>query len=437
MKKTLVFLTLVLLLPGFAQDSYVSKVAIHGFVSQGMMWSTDNQYLGKTKEGTFEFNELGLNFSAQLTDEFRIGVQFFARDLGYLGNDEIIVDWAYGDYRFRDWLGIRGGKMKMRLGLYNEFRDLDMTRVNIFMPQGVYNETWRDSYNALKGLGVYGVINIGGFGALDYVLQVGVVNINSKTGVNRYIEDQLYAKFDQYTIKPAYIGSLVWETPLDGLRLAGSFMNTDFSAFGTTETTEFWKNMTLSAVRDYLRSQGVPEQGLPTDYEAARQIFDLVGINIQQEFRNIGAYWISAEYLFKGFSLAAEYYDLFTNYRTSNPQLGALRPWDTNELGGYYGSASYRLNDYLEAGVYYSEYYTNFDDKEGKEYAQLYQFPSSNTYQKDTAVSLRLDLNEYWIIKLEGHSVNGTAIMYRNEQDNPHNVEKDWILMAGKLTYNF
>ncbi len=44
--------------------------------------------------------------------KLRVGVQFLSRDLGETGNNEVEVDWAYGDYRFRNWLGIRAGKMK-------------------------------------------------------------------------------------------------------------------------------------------------------------------------------------------------------------------------------------------------------------------------------------------------------------------------------------
>ena len=133
----------------FAQSD---AVQVHGFISQGYMQSTENDFLGHTHEGTFEFNEFGINFSTELTDELRVGMQFFARDLGLLGNGELLVDWAYGDYKWKNWLGIRAGKIKMPLGLYNEYRDLDLARTNIFMPQGVYNETWRSTFNAIKGI---------------------------------------------------------------------------------------------------------------------------------------------------------------------------------------------------------------------------------------------------------------------------------------------
>ena len=89
MKKKLVILITFLLslsLGIMAQDD--AGLNIHGFVSQGYLHSSDNNYQGNTEDGTFEFNELGINFSTQLTDELRLGIQFFARDLGNFGISE-------------------------------------------------------------------------------------------------------------------------------------------------------------------------------------------------------------------------------------------------------------------------------------------------------------------------------------------------------------
>src|SRR5215510_11082674 len=82
-------------------------VHVHGFVSQGFIKTTHNDYLAKSERGSFEFTEVGLNFTTFLTDELRLGVQFFARDVGPIGDYKPQVDWFYLDYRFADWFGIR------------------------------------------------------------------------------------------------------------------------------------------------------------------------------------------------------------------------------------------------------------------------------------------------------------------------------------------
>ena len=52
----------------------IPQIDIHGFVSQGYLKSDDNNYLGRSEEGTYSFNEAAVNFSGDLTDKLRIGV---------------------------------------------------------------------------------------------------------------------------------------------------------------------------------------------------------------------------------------------------------------------------------------------------------------------------------------------------------------------------
>ena len=123
-----------------AQVVEFGDVDIHGFVSQGYLQSDENNFImAQTKEGTFEFNELGINFTTMLLPHLRAGVQLFAKDLGVIGNDQVEIDWAYGDYRWKDWAGIRVGILKIPHGLYSETRDIDALRTCILLPQSVYS----------------------------------------------------------------------------------------------------------------------------------------------------------------------------------------------------------------------------------------------------------------------------------------------------------
>ena len=121
---------------------------------------------------------------------------------------------------------------------------------------------------------------------------------------------------------------------------------------------------------------------------------------------------------------------------TSNEELGSLRGRSLNELGGYYGSIGYRFTDWFEAGSYYTEYYPSLDDKDGKG-LESSGYPAANGFFKDLALSLRFDINPYWIVKVEGHKQKGTAVTYRQDQVDPNNVKEDWYLFAGKVTFNF
>src|SRR5438105_13073743 len=49
----------------------------------------------------------------------------FRSNVGNLGNWQPTVDWAFADYRFKDWFGIRTGKVKTVLGLFNDTQDME------------------------------------------------------------------------------------------------------------------------------------------------------------------------------------------------------------------------------------------------------------------------------------------------------------------------
>src|ERR1700689_2318133 len=100
-------------------------VQVHGFAQQGFMDSNQNNYLTmNTSQGSFAMTDAGVNMSAQITDKFRVGAQVYDRNIGVLGDYHPSLDWAYGDYKFKDWFGIRAGKVKTVLGLYNDTQDM-------------------------------------------------------------------------------------------------------------------------------------------------------------------------------------------------------------------------------------------------------------------------------------------------------------------------
>jgi hypothetical protein len=253
------------------------------------------------------------------------------------------------------------------------------------------------------------------------------------------------------------VANLQWDTPLPGLKLSASLMLSDVYANGVTENTPWWEKRTVEAVRGVGLALGEnpndpafpPEYSDHASYEYAKawmntasqgQVnIDLINTPISQAIDDIKAYWLSAEYTYKDLVLAFEYYKLDSHLLTnfSNYPDDFNREIPKNEMGGFYGSIIYRFSDWFQAGSYYSEYYPDLSDKDGKGYEELYGFPPSNGWLKDTALSLRFDLNSNWIAKIEGHKMNGTAVMFRSDQVNPYNVSEDWYLAAAKLTFSF
>ena len=214
----------------------IEGLSIHGFISQGYLKSNDNNYLAETKDGTFEFNETALNFSLKPTDNLRLGVQFMSRDMGPTTNNDAYMDWGYGDYRFVDAFGVRIGKIKAPMGLYNQTRDVDFLRTFILLPQSFYSEIERGQAEAMQGGSVYGNFGIGAMGDLEYEIAGGTANssLRSPNSVNfAYNLDQSLAGTgatvtgSYQSVKWATASTLRWNTPLDGLRLGFSLNLTE------------------------------------------------------------------------------------------------------------------------------------------------------------------------------------------------------------------
>src|SRR5712671_6813365 len=134
---------------------------VHGFISQGFLLTSANDYLADTSRGSFEFSEVGLNLTLPATDRLTLGVQIFSRKLGPLGDYRATLDWYYLDYHWRDWLGIRAGRVKLPFGLYNDSSDVDSARTAVLLPQSVYPAENRDFLLAQTGVELYGYTGLG------------------------------------------------------------------------------------------------------------------------------------------------------------------------------------------------------------------------------------------------------------------------------------
>lgn len=357
----------------------MNKVKIHGFISQGFLMTDQNDfYYAQTSDGTFQFNEMGINFASELSDNLRVGVQFLSRDLGELGNNEVTVDWAFGDYRHRNWLGIRAGKIKRPFGLYNRIRDIDAARTNIFLPLMVYDDIPRETYLATTGVGIYGYLP----GGISYEAQYGTVQMDTDGGAARNMANISQNRISDIKADESYTAYAEWETPLEGLTLAGT-------------------------VFDYPATTAKIPQG---------------------EMKFTATFYLaSAAYSRGKFSFAAEY--RYTPYKyVINDTFTMI----DQTAESWYASVSYRLADWFTLGAYYGELYINKDDRNGDDSKKI-GLPRASVWRKDLALTTRFDINDYWIFKLEGHLMNGLA-----QVTSPLNqASEDWFLFAAKLTFTF
>lgn len=370
---------------------------IHGFVSQGFLVTTDNNYLARSKNGSFELTEVGINFTKPLTEDLRIGVQLFARDLGRIGNYDVQADWYYIDYRWTNWLGFRAGRVKVPFGLYNEINDIDAARPFVLLPQSIYPTQQRDYLLAQTGVELYGYVDLRAGGAIDYRVYGGTIFLDQDE-----LEEDPGAPFEALEVRIPYVAGarVLWETPLPGLRLGGS-----------AQLVQFELDLMFDpAVWTPLQMAGA----LPADFSGVVEV-DLP----------IFLWVASLEYAVRDLWLAAEYSRWRGEIQSS---ARALLPDDdiTNER--MYAMASYRFLPWLQPGIYYALYFEDVDDRDRR-----------SLRQHDTAVTVRFDVNEHWLIKLEAHYMHGTASLESSLNDGvpQARLEPNWFLFLAKTTAYF
>src|ERR1700730_11310681 len=59
----------------------LGQLQVHGFISQGFLLTSANNYLAHSSRGSFEFTELGLNFTMLATDKLTLRLQLFSHHL--------------------------------------------------------------------------------------------------------------------------------------------------------------------------------------------------------------------------------------------------------------------------------------------------------------------------------------------------------------------
>ncbi len=372
---------------------------IHGFVSEGAFVSTDNDYIGNSSRGSLELFEAGLNVSTEVADRLRFGLQVFGRDEGTLKDLPPRLDWAFLDYRWKRWLGLRAGITKMPFGLYNEYQDIDSARLPILLPQGVYSLRNRSALLAQTGFLLYGNQPLGEGGELDYQAWLGTLNVPQNA------LELGGASLDSIDTKYVTGAQLWWHPPVDGLKVGGTYLRTSIDFHLTLDPA----NIQL------LEMLGIEP---PT--------FDGKVLVAQ---RPVTGWVASAEYQHEDWLFAAEYSRFSTRQVTSIP---VVLPTTEDTSERFYGLVAYRLSPCFETGGYYSVTYANVDDRHGHDKKRFGD--PWDAWQRDAATTLRFDVNSHWLWKLEAHFIDGAADI--DLTVDPHPV-RYWGLLLLRTTVTF
>jgi hypothetical protein len=354
-------------------------ISFHGFGSQGFLLSDKYDYLGETRNGSFKFTEAGLNASINPFPRTRISVQGFTYDVGDAGEYDVVLDYAQAEYTFSDYIGVRGGRIRRPEGIYNHIQDVDLARTWVLLPQGMYNARWRDFYTSIDGGEIFGTLPLAKAGNLSYEIFSGLQRPQLNGGLALQKKNSApYLPLSWVNSSLQIGGQLWWNTPVDGLR-AGAGLNT-------------------SRDLQFETSNGRLAKGDP----------------FVQRY--------SLEYAWRKWTFQAEYYTYAIDYALS----GGGSPNATRHIepDSWYGSAAYRVNKWVELGTYYSEYYADVHHRDG-----------AANYQKDWTVAARFDLTDWWVFKVEGHYIHGTAQLF--ERNEPRTTSDGWFMLALKTTVSF
>ena len=371
------------------------SVQVHGWFSQGFAYSTANNYLTmNTSSGSGAFTDAGLNMSTPVTDRFRIGAQGYVRDIGQLGEGHPELDWAFGDYRFTSWFGVRAGKVKTVLGLYNDTQDAEFLHTWAILPQSTYPLDLRSTILAHKGADVYGHISLRRGGELDYTGYFGLRSFDKYGGIYYFSADQgVPIAKDSGHVEG---GDMRWTTPLTGLMVGVSGIN-------LTESR---------------RGQEKPPQPVSGTYEVSPDP-DYI-ISVYGDYRR-GPWGFNGEF-------RHEYSPLYVTVSTLPGVF--LYNGETNK--SWFLSVAYRVSKKLEIGTYHSRFLVDHPDVPSN--------PDTN-HIYDQTVTARFDINRWWNFKVEGHFMDGYGDVYSAHgfytRSNPDGLKPKTNLLVLRTGVNF
>jgi hypothetical protein len=366
-------------------------VQIHSFASEGFAWTNQNNFLTmNTTNGAF-FTDFGLNVSTNITDKLRVGAQIYDRDFGQLQQWRPNLDWAIADYRFSDKFGVRAGKIKTALGLYNQTQDQESLQTWALMPQSIYPLDLRARTLAHTGLDLYGRLVLQRAGALDYTVYAGTRPNDTRDGLYIAWASQGYPN-NAFTGKMAGT-DLRWTPPVNGLMLGGSY----------------------AAINDKYHFTDVANGPAP-----------VAGTLDSTTMWIASAY---GEYSKGKWRFDAEYRRNLSKYFQVDPNPGQTEPfWYSDK--GCFASAVYQLSKRVEVGTYHSRYY--FD-------VHSLLDPSTH-YIRDSVVTLHYTVNRFTSVKVEGHFMDGTGDPYGSHSfylvDNPNGLKPTTNMLVIRLGYS-
>ena len=223
-RTVLLFVTCLCAVRLASQD--LENLQIHGFATQGFLFSSNNNYLTmKSSSGSLQWTEGAISVTDAVTDKLRVGIQLHMYQMGNFGGPNVVVDWASGDYKVNDHFGIRAGKIKTPLGLFNDSQDVDSLYLWTLLPQSMYPVDNRDFNLSEMGGEIYGGLGLGKrSGSLRYSVHGGDNSLDANGGYVQQLA-QVGLSFPSPPSGRTFGADVQWATPWRELTVGSSALS--------------------------------------------------------------------------------------------------------------------------------------------------------------------------------------------------------------------
>jgi hypothetical protein len=364
---------------------------IHGFLSQGYVKTSVNNFYGNSEDGSWDFREIGLNASYQLRPNLLFAGQLLSRTAGEMDDGGVRVDYALLDYApimdARSRLAFRLGRLKNPLGFYNDTRDVPFTRSSIFLPQSIYFDRVRNLELSADGVGINGDLSTD-WGEFNLQLNYGKLVVDENVERAYIFTDW---PGEMKTDRPWLTGRILHSLDGGRVRLAASVATGEINYH-------------------------------PGAYDPlADGAIDIL-------------FWVlSFQYNEELWSLTAEYMNEPVEWKDFGP-LSPFRDGATAE--GWYAQLALRPWPDWEFLLRYDVSYLNKDDRLGEKTSAALGVRAYATYSKDLTLGVRWDLTEQFMLRAEYHIVEGGSWLSSRENDLA-TIDKYWEMFALSASYRF
>ncbi len=422
---------------------------IHGFAMQSYVYSPDNPYAGTaSKDGSFDFREIGLNGFVELSPSLRVAGQVLSRKVGEVDDGALRVDFLLLDYQFysspESMFGVRLGRVKNNIGFYNSSRDVPSARPGTKVPESVYFDSFRDAFLSVDGINLYGALELES-GFLSWEIFRGNKKLENPS-VEYYMFGGAPAQGGMNDIELSGLSLSFSPNKISGLRLAASALQayakfdgaqSADQAQATLEQSDAVQNAAVQAVTP------VSLGGLGLSYGSA-SFFNYLSQASQAEiannpskyvtgltFKTLYTLW-SIQYGFDDWLLTAEYMRLFNSPTISMVGTSAQQTFDTE---GFYLQAEWFAMDDLSLYGRYEEMYLNADDRNSEQFS--FDYNPSHGFSKGLTFGAKWQLSSNWMLLGEMSINDGTAWLPSYPGIEQEAIRKHWNTYSVAVSFQF